>query len=158
MGRRGTWEAGARANPGMAGGGLSLSFSLFFFYTHLFMCLAMLGLSCGTEDLHHCMRTLVAACRLSISAEYGLLVPQTRIKPASTFTARQVLNHWTTEEVTGGSLEGGQSPCWASLEGGASRRPARILDEPRGGPLTPALSRLTATVNDSRRPLAGCLF
>ena len=106
----GLGKQGLGLTQGWQGGSLSLFLS-FFFYTHLFMCLAMLGLSCGTEDLHHCMRTLVAACRLSISAEYGLLVPQTRIKPASTFTARQVLNHWTTEEVTGGSLEGGQSPC-----------------------------------------------
>ena len=158
MGRRGTWEAGLGLTQGWQGGSLSLSLSFFFLYSFIYV-LGYVGSQLwhgGSSSLH--ADSLVAACRLSISAEYGLLVPQTRIKPASTFTARQVLNHWTTEEVTGGSLEGGQSPCWASLEGGASRRPARILDEPRGGPLTPALSRLTATVNDSRRPLAGCLF
>ena len=37
VGRRGTWEAGARANPGMAGG-VSLSLSLFFFFILIYLC------------------------------------------------------------------------------------------------------------------------
>ena len=92
-------DLGSRGSgsPRDGGGGALSLFILIFIYV-----LGYVGSQLwhtGSSSLH--ADSLVAACRLSISAEYGLLVPQTRIKLASTFTARRVLNHWTTEEVTG---------------------------------------------------------
>ena len=91
-------------------------FFVFLKNIYLFI-LVVLGLSCGTWDLHCSMRDLlVAACRL-LAVACGLLVvacmwdlvPRPGIELRPPALGAWSLTHWTTREVPKASFEGDNS-------------------------------------------------
>ena len=78
------------------------NFCFLFFKLYLFIWLCLIvahGIFVAAHRLSSCGMWARSACRLSCSAAFGILVPQSGIKPSSPCLARHLLNHWTTRDV-----------------------------------------------------------